>query len=183
MLLPLAIVEGISVDYNLHFKVTHGKFVQTYEGTRNGMTPRTADAIALGPNGNVEGGIQCFSLTTGRMLQRQWKDVEVYKMPISAISRINCMCKRQKAAKGLKFGDRQNLINDAIRAGVEDTALNPEHLHNIPNPRANINAIHHDILVDEGDSGANNEMDDDDDLDSSGQIDGDADDVNEVSKA
>ena len=90
------------------------------------MTARTVDAIALGPNGNLQGGIRCFSLASRKILQRQWHDVEVFKMPISAISRINYMCKRQKAVKGLKFGDRQNLINNSISTGVYDSAPNPE---------------------------------------------------------
>ena len=54
------------------------------------------------------------------MFQRQCQDVEINKMPISTISRINYMCKKQKAIKGLKFGDRQNTINAAISTGVLD---------------------------------------------------------------
>ena len=53
---PLAIVEGVSLDYNLHFRVIFGEFVQTYEGTRNDMTSRCVDAIALEPTGNLRGG-------------------------------------------------------------------------------------------------------------------------------
>ena len=87
VLSPLAIVEGISLDYNLHFKVIFGEFLQTHEGTKNDMSPRTVDVIASGPNGNLQGEIRCFSLATCKVLQRQSKDVEIYKMPISAISR------------------------------------------------------------------------------------------------
>ena len=60
------------------------------------------------------------------------------------------MRKRQKAAKGLKFGDRQNLINDAIGTEVidNDNAPNPAQLHNMPNSHAPTNKIQHDILVD-----------------------------------
>ena len=41
-------------------------------------------------------------------------------MSISAITRMKHMCKRQKAIKGLKFGDRQNLIDDSISTEVND---------------------------------------------------------------
>ena len=71
ILSPLTIVEGTALDYNLHFRVIFGEFVQTYEGTSNDMAPRCVDAIALGPNGNLQGGIRCFSLATGKVLQRQ----------------------------------------------------------------------------------------------------------------
>ena len=132
MLSPLTIVEGVAVDYNLHFQVMFGDFVQTYEGTRNDVTLRTIDALGLVPNGNLQGGVHCFSLGTGRVLNRQRQDVEVHKMPVSAISRINDVCKKQKSIKGLKFGDRQNMTIEAIDTGVLD-ASDPEELHNVPN--------------------------------------------------
>ena len=94
MLSPLTIVEGVAVDYNLHFQVMFGEFVQTYEGTRNDVTLRAIDALGLGPNGNLQGGVRCFSLGTGRALHRQRQDVEVYKIPVSAINRTNYMCKK-----------------------------------------------------------------------------------------
>ena len=40
------------------------------------------------------------------------------KMPQSAINRINYAAKQQKTMKGLKFGDRQNLIDHCISTGV-----------------------------------------------------------------
>ena len=153
---PLAIVEGTVLDYNLHFRVIFGEFLQTYEGARNDMTSRCVDAIALGPNGNLQGGIRCFSLSTGRVLQRQWQDVEAHKMPVSAISRINYMCKKQKSVRGLKFGDRQNLINDAISTGVEE-GPDPLQTHNIPYPHTPSNAIQHDILIEDDSDEINEE--------------------------
>ena len=69
VLLPLAIVEGVAADYNLHFKVMFREFLQTYEGAKNDMIARTVDAIALGLNGKMQRGIRYFSLATGRMLQ------------------------------------------------------------------------------------------------------------------
>ena len=53
ILLPITAVEGIVLDYNLHFKVIFGEFAQTYEGTDNIMSLRTIDTIALGPAINL----------------------------------------------------------------------------------------------------------------------------------
>ena len=53
------------------------------------MVPRTVDAIALGPNVNLEAEIRCFSFLIGRVISRQWQDVKVMKMPENVIIRIN----------------------------------------------------------------------------------------------
>ena len=50
---PLTIIEGLALGYNLHFRVTCGEHVQTYEGTRNDITERTVDELGLGPNSNM----------------------------------------------------------------------------------------------------------------------------------
>ena len=105
---PMTIIEGTLIDLNLHFRVTHGGFVQTYEGLDKTVSLSTTDAITLVPCGNFQGGIRCFSVVTGRVLQRTWSNGDVCKMTVSAIKRINCIYKLQKLAKGSKFDDRQN---------------------------------------------------------------------------
>ena len=65
----LTIIEGIVLDFYLHFKVIHRKYYQTYESTSNAINLHTTDAIALGPNGNLQGGMRCFSLDTDKILQ------------------------------------------------------------------------------------------------------------------
>ena len=147
ILSPLTIVEGTTLDFNLHFRVIFGEFVQTYDGTNNAMSLRSTDAIALSPNSNLQGGIICFSLATGKMFQRQWQDVEIYNIPVTAISRINCVCVQQRAIKVLKFGDRQNRIYDVIRTGVIEDAPTTDSSHNIPNPDISTNAMQHYGLV------------------------------------
>ena len=42
-----------------------GEFMQTFEGSDNDIETRTADDIALSPNNNLQGGVRCFSLTSG----------------------------------------------------------------------------------------------------------------------
>ena len=68
VLTPLNIVESACLDWNLHFRIICGQFIQHYEGYRNNMTSRSVDAIGLGPSGNVQGGIRCLSLAKVRIL-------------------------------------------------------------------------------------------------------------------
>lgn len=65
---PLTIVEGTVVDLKKHFHVLFGEFVHTYEGTDNTMKLRTVSALALGPSGNLQGGVHCYSLHSGKVL-------------------------------------------------------------------------------------------------------------------
>lgn len=94
--------------------------------------------------------MRCYSLASGRVLQQQWQDAEALKMPISAISRINCICKKQKVLKGLKFGDRQNGLIADISTGVID-GPDAEQLNNIPDSTNPVptNAIQHDIAIED----------------------------------
>ena len=114
----LIIVEFTVLDCNLHFSAMFEELIQTYEGTTNTMTKKTIDPIGLGPNSNLQDVTRHFILLTGVVLQRQNGNVEFFKMPISAVSRINFMTKKQKYIKVLKFGDRQNLIGNAITTGI-----------------------------------------------------------------
>ena len=74
------------------------------------------------------------------VLDRQWKDVEAYKMPQSAINRINFIAKKQKSVKGLKFGDHQNMIDAAISTGVIDNQTLAKDLIN--------SDLHYDMQID-----------------------------------
>ena len=59
----MTIVEGVKLDYNKYFKVNSGEHAQTFEGSDNTMKVRTIGAIALGPSGNLQGGVQ-FSVSS-----------------------------------------------------------------------------------------------------------------------
>ena len=57
--------------------------------------------------------------------------MEDFKMPINAIKSVNCIAKKQKAANGLKFGDRENELDHAISTAVkhdnsDDLIVNPK---------------------------------------------------------
>lgn len=89
----IMIIEGVVIDYRLHFRVLYGEYLQTYKGTDNTMSQRIVDAIAMGPNSNLQGGIRYFSLDTGRILQQAWRDIMIYKMLVGVISWINYLAK------------------------------------------------------------------------------------------
>ena len=57
VLSPVTIVEGLVVDYNKHFHVIFGEYIHTYEGTDNTMKLCTVGSLALGPFGNLQGGV------------------------------------------------------------------------------------------------------------------------------
>ena len=68
ILSPTTIIEGVKLDYKLHFPVFFGDYAHVYDGTDNTMKSQTTGAIALGPSGNVQGGVRFFSLTTAKIL-------------------------------------------------------------------------------------------------------------------
>lgn len=85
ILSPITIVEGVVLDFNLHFHVIFGEYIHTFEGTNNDMSPWTVSSLALGPSENFQGGIRCFSLISGKILHRTIEDVTRMKMPEDAI--------------------------------------------------------------------------------------------------
>ena len=83
---PMTIVKGLVPDFiNKHFYVLFGEYCNTYEGTTNTMELRTVGALALGPSGNTQGGVRCYSLRIGKILSRMMKDIILAKMPEEAL--------------------------------------------------------------------------------------------------
>ena len=119
---PITIVEGLALDFNKHFHLIYGEYIHTYEGTTNDMKTRTIGAIALGPSGNLQGGVRCYSLLTGKVLLRTIADVTRLKMPQEAIQRIKYRAKKQKALMGLEFADRHGVRDNDL--SVQDTGAN-----------------------------------------------------------
>ena len=104
---PFTIVQGRHLNYHKHFNVIFGEYAQTYEGTDNSMKSRTIGAIALGPTGNAQGGVNFFSLLSGRVLDRRIEDYDLLPMPADAIVRVEKMARRSPT--GLLFADRNNI--------------------------------------------------------------------------
>ena len=45
--------------------------------------------------------------------------MQILKIALNDISRINYVVKKQNSIKGLNFGDRKNIIDNLISTGVE----------------------------------------------------------------
>ena len=101
----MIIVEGLVVDFNKHFHVIFGEYMHTYEGTDKTMKMRTVAALALGPSGNLQGGVRCYSLRTGKVLHRFMKDITLMKMPHDVLGRLKYITRKEKSVKGLIFGE------------------------------------------------------------------------------
>ena len=130
VLSPITIVEGLKVDYHKHFHVIFGEYLMTYDGTTNTMTKRTTGAIAMGPSDNIQGGIRCFSLATGKILHRLSKDCTLMKMPHEVLGRIKFINKREHSVKGLIFGDRNDTEDpDNAITGLLETETHPDHVN------------------------------------------------------
>ena len=116
---PITIVEGLVVNFNKYFHVIFGEYMHTYEGTDNTMKVRTVAALALGPSGNLQGGVRCYSLRTGKVLHRFMKDITLMKMPHDVLGQLKYITRKEKSVKGLIFGDRyDNIIPDDVITGV-----------------------------------------------------------------
>ena len=77
--------------------------MHTYEGTDNTMKMITVEALALGPSGNLQGGVCCYSLRTGKVLYRFMMDITLIKMPHEVLDRLKYITKKEKSVKGLSF--------------------------------------------------------------------------------
>jgi hypothetical protein len=100
---PRSIVTGSHIDYNKHCRLEYGAYVQVHEEHNNSMVTRTTGAIALRPTGNSQGGYYFYSLTTGRVLNRnKWTPLP---MPQDVIDRVHTLARRAAANVALTFGN------------------------------------------------------------------------------
>ena len=101
---PRRIMTGQQGDYHLHCRLQFGEYVQVHESHDNSMTTRTTGAIALRPNGNVQGGFYFMSLTSGQRLNRfAWTPLP---MPGEVIERVHLLSRRNPAGGAITFGWR-----------------------------------------------------------------------------
>jgi hypothetical protein len=112
---PRAIIVGNHIDYNKHCKLEFGAYVQTHEEHDNSMAARTTGAIALRPTGNEQGGYYFYSLSTGRVINRnRWTELP---MPAEVIDRVHVLARRDNMGRGLAFADRNG---EAFQADDDD---------------------------------------------------------------
>ena len=139
ILSPLTIMHGTKLDFNVDFPVVYGTFAHVYDGTDNTMKSRTTGAVALGPSGNVQGGVRFFSLTTSKILIRNKHDYNLLKYPDDAIKRVHYIARKQRGVRGLVFGNRANVndndndFNPTQRTGVDgdDVTAGDQHVEQV----------------------------------------------------
>jgi hypothetical protein len=101
---PRAIITGSNIDFHKHCKLEFGLYVQAHKEHDNTMAARTTGAIALRPTGNAQGGYFLYSLSTGRVLNRNhWTALP---MPQDVIDRVHTHARRAAADIALTFADR-----------------------------------------------------------------------------
>ena len=107
------------MDFCKHFHVIFNEYVQTYKGKMNTMKLQTVRSLALGPFRNLQGGICCYILDTGKVLHHFVHDVTIMKILTEVSNRLAYQVCTEKSVKGLIFGDQNNNIDqDASITGV-----------------------------------------------------------------
>ena len=103
LLSPYTIMTGLTVNYSVHCRFVFGEYVQTHEEHDNSMAPRTIGAIALGPAGNVQGGYEFMSLSTGRVIRRN----TATKIPATdeVFAAVDRIARRQRMNVGITLTD------------------------------------------------------------------------------
>ena len=82
------------------------------------MNPLNARVASLGLFSDLQGALKCYGLVSGRVLQRKFKDAEVFKIPANGIKCIKYIAKKQKEIRGLTFGDRKIALDQILSTGV-----------------------------------------------------------------
>ena len=95
------------LDYTKPCRVLPGTYCEVHDepSPSNTMTPRTHEAIAMGPTGNLQGSVKFFCLTTGRILKR--RSFTALPMPDRVIKRVNDIGLREKQGRTFRFLNRR----------------------------------------------------------------------------
>ncbi len=101
---PSAFVTGSKIEFNKHCKLEFGAYVQAHKEHDKSIATQTTGAIALCLTGNAQGGYFLFSLSTGRVLNRNnWTALP---MPQDVIARVHTLAQRATANIALTFVGR-----------------------------------------------------------------------------
>jgi hypothetical protein len=147
---PRTIVHGTHIDFNKHAQLEFGAYVQSHEEHDNTMATRTTGAISLRPTGNAQGGYYLFSLSTGRVLNRNhWTSLP---MPQEVIDRVHVLARRSHAA--LTFADRDGIV---IPDEDDDDDNDGDYEPDEPDPESEDEGT--DASDDDNDDDANNDAD------------------------
>ena len=100
---PRNIITGLMIDYNKHFKLQFGEYVQTcYSHDKITGTALTIGYLALRPTINYQGGYYFYILSTG--MEKNLNLCTPLPMPDDVISRIHALA--QNVPMGITFTNR-----------------------------------------------------------------------------
>ncbi len=87
--LPRELLVCWRLDYNKHCRVLPGTYCKVHAKPlpSNTMMPRTHEAIAVGPTGNLQGSVKFYSLDTSRIIKR--RSFTPLPMPNQVIECVN----------------------------------------------------------------------------------------------
>jgi hypothetical protein len=93
---PRELLVWWQMDYSKHCRVLPGTYCEVHvePSPSNTMTPRTHEAIAMGPTGNLQGRVKFFCFTTGCILKQ--RSFTPYPMPDRVIKCVNAIGLREK---------------------------------------------------------------------------------------
>ena len=96
------------LDYKKHCRVDPGTYCEVHDEPvpTNTMMPRTHEAIALGPTGNLQGSVKFYCTKMGRVLKR--RSFTPMPMPARVIRRINSIGARERQEREFRFLNRRN---------------------------------------------------------------------------
>jgi len=107
MFSPRELLVRWRLDYAKHCRVVPGTYCEVHDEPlpSNTMTPRTHEAIAMGPTGNLQGLVKFFCLTTGCILKR--RSFTALPMPDRVIKRVNDIGLHKKQGRTFRFLNRR----------------------------------------------------------------------------
>jgi hypothetical protein len=119
---PCKLLVWWKLDYKKHCRVLPGMYCEVHNepSPLNKMTPRTHEAIALGPTGNLQGSMKFYSLNTGRVLKRRL--FTPIPMPDRIIAKVNNIGAKEKQGRTFRFLNQQAQLYEWTDEVPEDDA-------------------------------------------------------------
>ena len=122
---PREIVTGLKIDVAKDCKVQFGSYIEasTDADITNTMVERTESCLALGPAGNLQGSVKCFSLLTGKLLiRRTVKTLPIPDRILKLINKWGRSSRSKQFGNTLEFRDRNKAKYDWDNEEIEEQA-------------------------------------------------------------
>jgi len=123
---PSENVLNRKLNYNAHYKVEFGEYVQTHEEHNNGMISRALGAISTRLSNDAD-SYYFICLQTGRRINRRsWTSLPMLDDVVSQVHRLT---RRANAVKNLTYtnNDNENLDILYVHLGRDEDDIELEH--------------------------------------------------------